>query len=282
MEIAGWYYYNHAMIPSVAPHEVANLEPIKNGGFWKMKDCKPLLARWTSEYDCGYDTNWWYVIKDSRFDISELKAKRRYEITKGIKNFDVKKIDPVKYADEICSVYKEAFNGYPLRYRPAFDESKFKRNIYDEWKTKCIYGGFDRKDGKLCGYALLTIHENYVSFNVLKTNPSCEKRGINAAMVNGILDEFNDKLCREFYLCDGERNIAHETDFQNYLEKYFGFRKAYCTLNVTYRPIVAIAVKILYPFRKIFKNFECNGLMHNIVSVLYMEELNRNAWKGRK
>ncbi len=156
------------------------------------------------------------------------------------------------------------------------------RNIYDEWKTKCIYGGFDRKDGKLCGYALLTIHENYVSFNVLKTNPSCEKRGINAAMVNGILDEFNDKLCREFYLCDGERNIAHETDFQNYLEKYFGFRKAYCTLNVTYRPIVAIAVKILYPFRKIFKNFECNGLMHNIVSVLYMEELNRNAWKGRK
>ena len=75
MEIAGWYYYNHAMIPSVAPHEVANLEPIKNGGFWKMKDCKPLLARWTSEYDCGYDTNWWYVIKDSRFDISELKAK---------------------------------------------------------------------------------------------------------------------------------------------------------------------------------------------------------------
>ena len=30
-EIPGWKYYNHAAIPSTAPHEKINEEPIKNG-----------------------------------------------------------------------------------------------------------------------------------------------------------------------------------------------------------------------------------------------------------
>lgn len=46
-------------------------------------DGKPYLARWTSSFDCGHETNWWYVIKDTPFDINELKKKRRYEIRKG-------------------------------------------------------------------------------------------------------------------------------------------------------------------------------------------------------
>ena len=50
-----------------------------------------------------------------------------------------------------------------------------------------------------------------------------------------IKEEFSQKIGKNFYICDGERNILHETSFQNYLEKYFGFRKAYCKLNLKYR-----------------------------------------------
>ena len=66
-----WKYYNHAMIPMAAPHEEIDVEPNKK--FWKDNK-KALFARWTSEFDCGYETNWWYVIKDEPFDITTLKC----------------------------------------------------------------------------------------------------------------------------------------------------------------------------------------------------------------
>ena len=58
MQIDGWKYYNHAAIPTTAPHEPVNMEPIKYGEIWKIKGA--LLARWTSDWDCGYETEWWY------------------------------------------------------------------------------------------------------------------------------------------------------------------------------------------------------------------------------
>ena len=87
MNIKGWKYYNHAGIPSTPPHVPINLEPIEDGTFWKMRGGTIQLVRWHSDWDCGYKTNWWYCIKDTPFDISALKSKRRYEINKGNKFF---------------------------------------------------------------------------------------------------------------------------------------------------------------------------------------------------
>ncbi len=72
-------------------------------------------------------------------------------------------------------------------------------------------------------------------------------------MVARILEDNNDSLNKGFYINDGARSIRHETAFQDYLEKYFGFRKAYCKLHIAYRFPVNIAVKLLYPFRKKIK-----------------------------
>ena len=60
--IKGWKYYNHAMIPATAPHKEVDTTPVKDGSIFEIKE-KPILARWTSDWDCGYETNWWYVIK---------------------------------------------------------------------------------------------------------------------------------------------------------------------------------------------------------------------------
>ena len=97
-----WKYYKHAMIPTTAPHEEIDEEVLKNKQFWK-ENKNALLARWTTDWDCGHETNWWYVIKDDSFDISSLKSKRRYEINKGKKNFTVKRINPMEYEDEITN-----------------------------------------------------------------------------------------------------------------------------------------------------------------------------------
>ena len=115
--------------------------------------------------------------------------------------------------------------------------------------------------------------DGVINFAVLRVKPELEHNGINAVLVNSILCDNNDFINNGGYICDGARNINHETNFQGYLEKYFGFRKAYCKLHIKYRFPFNIAVKILLPFRKIFyKNSKKRGL-HNIAAVLKMEEI---------
>lgn len=106
----------------------------------------------------------------------------------------------------------------------------------------------------LVGYSVLRKKNGVIYFDVEKTDPDSEKDGVNAATVYGILNYYKDELKNGCYICDGEKPINHQTHFQDYLEKYFGFRKAYCKLNVKYKKGVGAVVKILYPFRKVLTN----------------------------
>ena len=104
--------------------------------------------------------------------------------------------------------------------------------------------------------------------------PESEKFAINAAMVAGILDYYQDRFDGKFYINDGSRAIRHETAFQDYLEKYFDFRKAYCKLNVKYKSYIGVAVKLLYPFRRLIKGN--TGIGNQIEGILRMEEIRRS------
>ena len=118
-----WKYYNHAMIPTTAPHEIPDLQVLKDGAIWKIERQKiPLLVRWTTEFDCDNETQWWYVIKDTPFNILDLKAKRRYEINKGKKNFEVRRVKASEYAEDLFKIQMKALASWPEKYRPAVDE----------------------------------------------------------------------------------------------------------------------------------------------------------------
>ena len=249
-----WRYYNHALLLNCPPPreniDEAILDELSNRQLWNENGNKALLARWTTNFDCGYETNWWYCIKDESYNIDSVKSKIRYYVKKGISNFEARIINADDYREDLYLVAVAAFSAYPESYRPTVDKEKFENEI-SEWDSKyVVFGAFDRENMELQGYSLCGEHADYVELCVLKTNPDYEKKQINAALVNGILEHYNDRLSKEFYIVDGERNILHETAFQNYLEKYFGFRKAYCKLHIKYRCGVRIIVKILFPFRK--------------------------------
>lgn len=274
MNINGWKYYNHAVIPDTPPHITPNTKPIEDGSIWNIKE-KPLLARWTTDFDCGYETNWWYVIKDDTFDVSLLKAKRRYEINKGIKNFEVIEINPLDYKEELYDIQIAAYSDWPEKYRPKVDKHSFIKDIY-KWDGYIVIGAFYRETMKLCGYALLKkTDESCIEFNVLRVNPIHEKNSINFALVEGILRHFKDFISNGGYICDGARSINHETAFQDFLEKYFIFRKAYCKLSISYQPKIKMLIKIIYVFRKILLKFDQLGIVHQLNSILRMEEIVR-------
>lgn len=282
MEIKGWQYYNHAAIPTGAPHEKPDLTPLKDKSIWKIDGGTPFLARWTTDFDCGFETNWWYVIKGDPFDISKLKAKRRYEINKGTKNFEVVRIDPSQHKESIYNVQVAAFSAYPEKYRPTVDKSGFMAAM-DRWESFVILGAFSRTTGELAGYTMLKIDSSvHIAFNVLKTNPLYEKDAVNAALVEGVLRYFNEFLVNGGFICDGARSINHETAFQDYLEKYFGFRKAYCKLHIEYNPKVKWIVKILFPFRSFLNKLDRISAMHQLNGVLKMEEIVRDQKNSEK
>lgn len=272
LSVSGWTYYYHAAVPTCALYEDPDISPIEDGSIWKMKN-SPILARWTSEFDCGYETEWWYVIKDTSFNINELKAKRRYEITKGCRNFNVHRIDTGEYSDSICDVAEMAYAEYPGAYRPKIDRKTFCLWFSDKSKYT-VYGAFD-VNGELQAYAVLRLNEKHIDFAMLKSNPACEKQGVNAAIMFYILQDMDVELQKGVFICDGSRNIYHETAFQDYLEKYFGFRKAYCKLHIRYKKGVRIIVNILYPFRKLLKVFDSIGFCHKVNGVLKMHEIAR-------
>ncbi len=274
----GWKYYNHAMVSDVPPHIETDITEIENGDIWK-RDGYPLFARWVSDFDCGFDTGWWYVIKDDEYDIQMLKAKRRYEINKGRKNFKVKIVNPQEYCAELFEVQSAAFSAYPSKYRPVSNYETFKNNI-KSWDG-VTFAAFSlieesKKNGILCGYAYVKPSERRINFISQKTCPSFEKYGVNAAIVDAILVYFNDEIKEgKKYISDGHKSVNHETAFQDYLEKYFGFRKAYCKLNIVYRPSVKWFIPILFGMRKALKRFDNIGLIHKINAVMKMEETRR-------
>ena len=271
--IEGWKYYNHAAIPATAPHIDVDSSPVDDNRIFQVEE-KPLLARWTSDWDCGYETNWWYVIKDEPFDISTLKSKRRYEINKGNKNFVVKVIDPAEWCEDIYKVTVAAYETYPKSYRPQISHDQFTAEVKN-WNFYKTYGAFSLEDNILCGYACLIKDGIYIDFCMMKAIPEKEKLGLNAAMVNMILVDHEDFLRNGGYICDGARSIQHETAFQDYLEKYFEFRKAYCRLHIVYSPKYKTIVNAAYKFRNIIKAFDKIPMARKINALLKMEEIYR-------
>lgn len=276
-----WTYYNHAMIPSTPPNITPDLTPLKDGTIWRLDKRRNLLARWTTDFDCGKETNWWYVIADKPFNLQSLKAKRRYEINKGLNNFEVHKINPIDYAEDLYEVQIAAFAAYPEKYRPTVDHDSFVENV-SRWQKENVYGAFHKESGKLCGYSYITIKPSFINFDVLKTIPYYEKFGLNAALVYRLVDDYNELLCNGGFICDGERSINHETAFQDYLEKYFNFRKAYCTLNIAYNPKIKWLVKTLYLFRKVLLKLNNINIIHLVNALLKMEDIVRIQNKNNK
>lgn len=270
-----WHLYQGALVWNGNPREAA---PTQQAACEAVNESGAMFARWTSDFDCGYSTEWWHCIKDTPFDLQKISAKHRYVIKQGLKNFEVLLIDnPQEYAEDIFKVDGAAFSVYPIAYRPILDRERHLEYIRT-WKGKyVVFGAFSRETNELCGYARLLEKEHRIIFEQQKTIPSMEKLQVNAALVYAVVMHYNDRLSPDFYIVDGERNIKHETNFFQYLIKYFEFRLAYCKLNIEYNKRIKLIINLLYPFRDGIKLLRsCHPLINNVYCVLRQEEIRKS------
>ena len=68
------------------------------------------------------------------------------------------------------------------------------------------------------------------------------------------------------YVSDGSRSITNHSNIQPFLIHKFKFRKAYCNISLYYKWYMRMAVKLLYPFRKMIKH-------PKVAAVLNMEAM---------
>lgn len=271
MNISGWKLYKNMLIPASAPHEKPSTENIKNIQQWPKNI---LLARYTTDFDCETETEWWYCIKDEPINLDDMKAKKRYEIARGLKNFEIRKINPMEYAEDLLHCYQQASKRYGGYVNPEYEKG-FIDGIRSTGKNTEYYAAFCKETGEIAGYAMTIVHDEWVNFAVAKFIPEHMKERVAAAMIYTIVYDYIN-LAGKRYVCDGERTIFHKTNMQDYLENLFGFRKAYCKLNIIYRPVIGLAVKVLFPFRNLLRKID-NGIFSKISSILMMEEIARKG-----
>lgn len=67
--MTGWIKYNGMFIPKGNPkkYSIDTKDICENGNLVKRGG---VLARWTTNFDCNHDTEWWYIIKDKPFEMS--------------------------------------------------------------------------------------------------------------------------------------------------------------------------------------------------------------------
>lgn len=269
MDIKGWTYYNHAAIPVTAPHQDPDLSPLEDKSIWSMPG-RPLLARWTSDFDCGYETNWWYVIRTAPYNLEDVSAKERKSIRQALKKSYVKRIDIVQHLDELYACYLSAFSQYENA-----DNKKLREHFINttDPRIEC-WAAFDTETDKLIGYMTVVVHDSYAAFQTAKFDPAYFKSQASDALYDTTLNHYLGERGKQ-YVCSGARNINHKTGTQEYKIRRFGYRKAYCHLHVDYTPKLKPIIKILYIFRRFLRKLDKISRIHQINAVLFMEELVR-------
>jgi len=118
--------------------------------------------------------------------------------------------------------------------------------------------------------------------SVIKYNPNYLKYYSSYILIYYVLDYYLNQKKYDIVL-NGTRSIAHNTNMQQFLEK-FGFKKQYCKLNIVYSPTFKIAVKTAYPFRKIINKIESklpgNNFLHKINAILRQEKIKKSFVKN--
>lgn len=275
-----WKYYNHAVLPSLPPKELKDITVPADELFRRYPSA--YMIRYTSDFDAYEKSEWWHCVKDTAFDISELKSKQRNVVKNGIKNFDVRVIDLTEYVNEMYEIFTDASRGYDYKIDFSMEQAEQQCRHISRTKTSIVLGAFLKGDtpdnGKLCGYLWLDENGKCVQMIEQKAIRKYERLQINASLVNYACELYNDKISEGYYLYDGERNIVHKTAFQDYLIKYFGFRKAYCKVNVIYNKKVMPFVKTACFFRKPIKwlaKITKKKVLLNITGILLLEDILR-------
>ena len=271
--IPGWRYYNHAAMPTTAPHEQPDLTPLRDGRIWKIGGGRKVwLVSYTTDFDMAVETPYWHIIKDGPFDINELSQGYRHKVRTALKRCEVRQIEPADYIEELYDCYHAAFKNYTMPENEMSHEA-FARKCQTNNDRK-VWAAFSREDGKLIGQMWCANRGNYTVTVMGKYHPDYMKLRASDAIHYAVLTHYLNELGQR-YIDSGTRNISHHTGVQDYKEIHWHFRRAYCLLHIEYNPQIRWMIKCLFPLRRVLYACDCIKPVHKVNGIMRMEEIAR-------
>jgi hypothetical protein len=235
---------------------------------------KNYFTRYTTDFDCGFETPWYYIIRDEPIQLDILGSKNRYNINHGSKYFYIQKIEfSIENVNELYRIYKKAYERYTNF--NSLGKLVFINNTIKSFETNVYYGVYYKTNNLLCGYTSIQEKNSVASFITMKLDHDYFKYGVSYILIFSIVNLYLKQ--RQFkYIHNGERSVHHDTEMQEFLIRRLGFRKAYAHLHIEYKPLFGLLVQICYPFRNILKKLP-GILFHNISSLLLQEQIARET-----
>ena len=263
---ASYFNYRHAWIFDGPPHKEYRLD---------KKDWRPLLrkgglfVRNTYDFDYPEELPFWNLIKDRFGGMEELSGNTKNRVSKALERLEYRLITPDTVKAYGFPILKATFDNYPVSDRPM------NSKVFDAYLKHCqdkkcdFWGVFDRENDTFIGFCANYVWEQAAQYDIIGILP--EYRHNQTFPYYGLFYSMNRYYLQErgfLYVSDGTRSITEHSNIQPFLEEKFHFRKSYCHLDVHYQWWMKIAVKILYPFRKIIT-------IPQVKAVLNMESMTR-------
>ena len=165
-------------------------------------------------------------------------------------------------------------------YDDSYEEGNDRQKLTDDFKKLTMknlgnaeyLGAFLKDTDTMIGYASYNLFDDWIEYSVVKTDPEYLNTQVNAALAYFGVERYMRPGIK--YIHGGWRTVIHESNYQEYLMKNFGFRKAYCKLHIQYRPLMQIAVNVLYPLRGMIKKVK-NKWIYTAWCALQQEEIRR-------
>ena len=227
------------------------------------------MVRNTYNFDCQEETFFWNLIKDQFGGLEDLSGNTRNRIVKSLENLDFRLIGFSLIESDGYPILKATFDDYATTDRPM------NRQVFDDYLHHCkskdyeYWGVFDKKSGRFIGFCANRLWDEAAEYGVIGISP--EYKHNQTFPYYGLFHSMNQHYLQNKgfrYVTDGSRSITEHSNIQDFLIEKFHFRKAYCQLAVHYKWWMKIAVKTLYPFRKIIP-------LQRVKAILNMEAMQR-------
>ena len=258
-----WYIYAGALVPLTLFPVFPRLTPSEERKL--LKESGALALRYTPPVPPGTETPFWYVVCP-HYAFDDLSAKMRNQVRRGRSRCAVERLAPETLAEEGWACLRAARAHYG---EGAPEEEAFRREIRAQGEPPFEFWGV-RVGGVLGAYAICVVEGDRVALSVLKIDPAFFDAYPAYALMDALLEHHVAREGR--VMSNGARSVSHETNFQDFLLK-FGFGQQYCALRLAYTPLLALAVRGLYPWRGLLRG---KGLAQGR-SLMFQEEIARST-----
>ncbi len=215
------------------------------GGWW---------VSWTEGFGANVDGGGWHAVICRQFvPLDKMPAKRRYEVNRGLKHCEVRRVAADEIARHSYEVHVAALRSYANGNEPDLPTSEaFAARVQRDAAFADIKHHWAvYHQGRMIAFAQCYLYgRTEVDYTLIKLHPQHLDLYPAYALIHR-MNEFYLGAEGFDYVNDGWRSIFHETGVQDFLMQKFNFEKAHTNLRVQFRQPIAALLQISVPLHPV-------------------------------